>query len=44
MYVGCVGAIVKALCAADTEVLLVNLLINFYAIAVVIVVMMSIVC
>ena len=42
MYVNCVGAIVEALRAVITEVLLVSLLINLYAVTVVVVVMMSI--
>ena len=41
VYINCVGAIVKALRAVVTEVLLVSLLINLYA---VIVVMMSGMC
>jgi hypothetical protein len=44
MYVNCVGAIVEAQRAVITEVLLVSLLINLYAVAVVVVVMMSIMC
>ena len=46
MYLNCVGAIVEALRAVITEVLLVSLLINLYAVTVVIVivVMMSIMC
>jgi hypothetical protein len=44
MYVSFVGAIVRALRAVVTEVLLVSLLINFYALTVVIVVTMSMAC